>query len=463
MRPLKSKYYLGTSWYANFASSVDGALFYSAPGVAIALPQYEAAREMLEDVVPGLGTVNPCKHYRCLKKHISESEMSQLWRNPSDHTFGTWIPVGAKSNSSQWLWDESYGGGWLLTGTSSVGPKGKYGTWSDPIKDLPVLHTELPLSNTFNCVGIEGWSDLVQSSLKAMTPGIRPANNISLLNSIYELKDYRNLAVTVRNLIRRIRTYPIKNTRLFYNRQFVNWWNTVRDAPLQSACRIMAGQYLNAEFNLLPLMQDICSVQKALSDYREQFRKLARDANTRKTHHFKRELRDQFPDSYDSETCPTTNAIVSPSLSYGRSVTYLVRQFNATLVYSYSLPLGAGDENLPWALMDALGVNLNPAIIWRALKWSFVVDWLVGVSQYLDRFKVRNIEPSVIIHSYCASAHVKRVITTNMGFGTSNPCFEQTEETYERVPGLQNAYSSIRLSGLSPMEFSLGAALAASR
>ena len=463
MRPLKSKYYLGTSWYANFSSSVDGALFYPAPGVAIALPQYEAARELLEDVVPGLGKVNPCQHYRCLKRHISESELAQLWRNVSDHSFGTWLPTGTKSNSSQWLWDEAYGGGWLQTGTSSVGPKGKYGTWSDPVKDLPVLHTELPLYNTFNCVGIEGWGDLVQTSLNAMSPGIRPANNISLLNSIYELKDYRNLAVTVRNLIRRIRTYPLKNTRLFYNRSFVRWWNEVRDAPLQSACRIMAGQFLNAEFNLLPLMQDICSVRQALSDYREQFKKLARDANTRKVHHFKRELRDQFRDSYDSETCPTTNAIVPSSMSYGRSVTYLVRQFNATLEYSYSLPFGAGDENLPWALMDRLGVNLNPAIIWRALKWSFVVDWLVGVSQFLDRFKVRSIEPSVIIHSYCASAHVKRVITTNMGFGSSNPCFEQSEESYQRVPGLPNAYSSIRLSGLSPMEFSLGAALAASR
>lgn len=53
------------------------------------------------------------------------------------------------------------------------------------------------------------------------------------------------------------------------------------------------------------------------------------------------------------------------------------------------------------ALLDSMGFELNPRIIWDAIPFSFVVDWFFGVGSFLDRFRVDTLElPIVLVDSY---------------------------------------------------------------
>lgn len=127
------------------------------------------------------------------------------------------------------------------------------------------------------------------------------------------------------------------------------------------------------------------------------------------------------------------------------------------------------------AYLDAFGVNLNPAIIWNAIPWSFVVDWLLGVSRWLDNNKIAFMEPQINIHRYLWSISRRRTIlvqrrtaclpkagATNKVLSDVVPLPKVTETAYRRDISLPSA-SSIISSGLSLGEFSLAAALVVSR
>jgi hypothetical protein len=115
------------------------------------------------------------------------------------------------------------------------------------------------------------------------------------------------------------------------------------------------------------------------------------------------------------------------------------------------------------ALLDVLGVNLNPQIIWNALPWSFVVDWVIRVNKWLDNFKVSNLEPTTYIHQYCWSSKVEREILLSIGFPGVLDVQRITESAYRRQVTVPDYVRIIELSGLSLKEFSLAAALGLSR
>jgi hypothetical protein len=39
--------------------------------------------------------------------------------------------------------------------------------------------------------------------------------------------------------------------------------------------------------------------------------------------------------------------------------------------------------------LDLFGANLNPAIVWNAIPFSFVVDWFLKVGDYFDKMEVQ--------------------------------------------------------------------------
>jgi hypothetical protein len=52
-------------------------------------------------------------------------------------------------------------------------------------------------------------------------------------------------------------------------------------------------------------------------------------------------------------------------------------------------------------VLDSLGFELNPRILWDAIPFSFVADWFVGVGNFLDRFKVDALElPVYYVDTY---------------------------------------------------------------
>ena len=130
---------------------------------------------------------------------------------------------------------------------------------------------------------------------------------------------------------------------------------------------------------------------------------------------------------------------------------------------------------LEYSHLDALGANLNPAIIWNAIPWSFVVDWVINVSQWLSTQRVGFMDPKINILRYLWSVkRVRSIIVQRKAFApdyidgpykqVSGPVPLPTvrESAYCRVVGLPSEHS-ILTSGLNANEFSLAAALVISR
>jgi hypothetical protein len=146
-----------------------------------------------------------------------------------------------------------------------------------------------------------------------------------------------------------------------------------------------------------------------------------------------------------------------------RIVEYPIRKFHATMEYSYKVSNLSPLIDEGAALLDVLGINLNPAIIWNAVPWSFVIDWLIGIGRWLDNFKVRNLEPVTHIHQYCYSIHIRRVTTLGLGWNAIHDVARITEDAYKRIRTVPDYILAIKSSGLNPKEFSLAAALGISR
>lgn len=143
--------------------------------------------------------------------------------------------------------------------------------------------------------------------------------------------------------------------------------------------------------------------------------------------------------------------------------------FHVEIMYNYNYTRYQIEHARILSLLDAFGVNLNPAIIWNAIPWSFVVDWVFGVSRWLDQFKLQNMAPAINIHQalWSISRYRQTFSTFRLGQGTYAKCPMMpmptvTEVAYRRQVFRPTA-SSIQSSGLNLKEFSLGSALVFAR
>lgn len=156
-----------------------------------------------------------------------------------------------------------------------------------------------------------------------------------------------------------------------------------------------------------------------------------------------------------------------------RTTHYNPTTFHAEIEYNYYYTQFQREHALLLTHLDRLGVQLNPQIIWNAIPWSFLVDWVFGISKYLGEQKVLNMEPIVNVHRYLWSwtQHRRTAIkirsTASQGSGNQfNPSIIDTylptmyETAYRRDVQLPDSSSSLFGSGLSATELSLGVALA---
>jgi hypothetical protein len=297
-----------------------------------------------------------------------------------------------------------------------------------------------------------------------MLPGIKP--QLSLVNSLIELKDFKKLPST----IKRIKSMFKSNS------------------TLRRIMGATADAYLQKEFNVMPLLSDIAGFRRALINTSKQVKNLLDLEGKRLTRHYYCGLESSYPDkgqtpssTYGSDvklsgtkdgeaaTTPSGPCLNGLFKAY-RTVTYEKPQFHGEIQYSYYLTQFQRENAAILGLADALGVNLNPSIIWNAIPWSFVVDWVINVSRWLDQFKVQNLEPITVIHRYMWSTTVKRLtkidVESNLGIATlpkplvrASYCYESAYKRDSYPIGLGH----ITTSGFSLKEFTLAGALRLSR
>lgn len=329
---------------------------------------------------------------------------------------------------------------------------------------LPIQGLEPFLDRTKDTGWIPVPSDLTALELRAMSalmPGIKAG--LSSVNSVIELKDFHSLPKTLKGIAKF--TYKGGKT-------------------LRKALQTGSDGYLQAKFNVLPLLSDITGLHNSLVNVEKRIRALLHNVGRPQVKHFTctvsefhdnpfhdtdgfwlpYQLGTQFPAAWIPYTYFTLErrAVHEPSV------------FHAELAYSYTLDAYQIEHARILGLLDSIGVNLNPAIIWNALPWSFVVDWVLNIGQVFDSLKHRNLEPRVNIRKYCWSILRKRKIFVEKrcfsitdfaqsgGFGRSTTLPVTTETAYRRDVGMPSG-NLLVASGLNASEFSLGAALVFTR
>lgn len=317
---------------------------------------------------------------------------------------------------------------------------------------------------TLNAATID-WNGLSQQAISAMMPSFGGQN--SLINSLIELRDFRRLAASLATKSQRWLTV-LKAVVGYRNKR----------KPLSN----LSSAYLAYSFAWKPLYNDLVSLVSTLVSFEQRYRELVAQANTDLQKHFSVLVSGtSFPEDvyYSSGDQGPQGGWIGPARPKTR---HRVRRdacegvlFKATLRYRYPLPpelTTAGGKAR--AFLDALGIAGDPAIVWNAIPWTFVIDWVVNVGRWLSQMRVDNIRFKTEIRDYCCSAVVTRnvvyeqqqarsihspdnVITYVWGpWVATDHC---RARHYIRRRGLPNLLSAMQTSGLNWREFSLAGAL----
>jgi len=326
---------------------------------------------------------------------------------------------------------------------------------------------------------------LKQRALASMVPQMRA--QLSLVNSLYELKDFKG---SIRTLVQRAKTsalyvlahkakykgttakaisaYLNQNLQMAYNYLKANPKSQIAKAAVKSA----SGAFLQWKFAVAPLMSDITALRRALAEFERRMNKLISREGRPQRSHFTCTVREY--DVYSHKTLYNMGYPLVPRV-YGQCAinTTVIpdpSEFHAELEFNCHFSAYQREHARMLSLLDALGVNFNPSIVWNAIPFTFILDWVIDVGRYLDQYKVGNMEPIINIRRFLWSIKRKRTtvwdktLTSTGGmYGTykvSMPAV--TETSYKRVVESPTR-SSLITSGLSSSEFILGAALIVAR
>lgn len=444
---------------------------------------------VLNDPSPGGG---PSQHY-----HPPTDQKSVYWHPSSTSMREAAYPIGGEAQRGRhWKPFQHYK---LISGTGSgqqlvlsvitdhsnsdldtfkvagayVGSTGYPGALGEANSGLPSF---VDASRANFIVVPNSIDTLCSQALMAMLPRVR--NEVSLVNAVLELKDLRSM----KNRVLSLRSSMANVTR-YLKQVKLNPRSTVRQL-----LRSWAGDYLQVHFGLLPLISDIVGVYRAVSRTQARINALVNRSGGTRTSHFSRDvqvdptyLADEFvaaggeyiprpdPGGFFEGVYP-----IAATFTHKREVWNDPVHFHAELKYNYNYTSYQREHARTLGLLDALGLNFNPAIIWNALRWTFVADWVIGVSQWLDSFGVGLMDPMINIQDFLWSIRrSRRIAVTTVascdtyygGWGdptkfiggiVSRPLVEET--AYCRNLSLPSRHS-ITSSGLTSKEFSLGAAL----
>lgn len=362
---------------------------------------------------------------------------------------------------------------------------GEYGPYGKFDKDLPVFERQREDSEERETLPIPDLDALLGRAFVSMTRGVK--RQLSLINSVIELKDFLTLRESVRQVGRLItKLRPLKPLP--------------RSATLKELVRSTADGYLQYSFNLAPFVSDIIGVYRGVTGYREKVKSLLADEGKTIKRHWQLDL-DEYSNS--SERCESVGYVRTPdnpqgyasgitdtydengafigstgpywalypqrtAVSSRRIVEYEPSVFHASMAYVYEYTPFQREFAHELALGDALGVQANPVIIWNAIPWSFVVDWIVGVNQWLDRLSNENMAPKIRILRFLYSIKRKRrinvfVTVPNVNGGVDEYRLPTVVETAYNRTIAQPTVNWLETSGLTLKEVSLGAALAVTR
>jgi hypothetical protein len=396
--------------------------------ITINVPGYTSMDEVFTDTERGPQNDNDCHHYR-LDAEEPRTNFGRAHSNDPAPMTNYWLLA---MDSAAYMTD------YYATFTGSLGQHGDAG-----LENL----------KTTNLTDLVNKQDIVDAAMQATLPKLDPA--LSLLNTILETRDFKRLFP----LVQRIKDHLSRLNSSNWNREWV----------MRRNLRLSAEAYLADQFGIRPMLRDLISLWNGATNIDHELSKLISRAGRRQRRYYRTDVSSSFtaPGSatrhHDGPTIYGGDN-VKRELSYLGPIQCVVR-----IIYDYGLPDGDYERLRKLAYLDKLGLNLNPAILWNAIPWSFVIDWFLGVGKWLNQFAVPNFR--IVTNIRSATLSVKLIRKLTLSFepsvgGPSSPGYvvarTSTEETYSRIAFVPDLYRHLTSSGLNLKEFSyIGALLAA--
>lgn len=298
--------------------------------------------------------------------------------------------------------------------------------------------------------------DLRGKCVQRILPQVK--EELSSLNSLYELKDIETLsrsAILLGNTLDKV--IKMRPSGLI---------KMMRAVPWKNLRRVASDVYLQYKFNIAPFISDHKAFIASFRAFQKKAQRLVTESATVRTRHTTVVLPGLVHEEEESAS-RLLGSIYNTVEFWGRQarrVQVEPSKFHVEIQYSYYYTDFQKRHAAGLTLLDLLGVNLNPAILWNAAKWTFAVDWVGKVSNYLDRLKMANMEPVIIIHrclwSHKLTRHTACYVRTDQNGIV--PVSTVLETSYSRNLFVPDSHW-FETSGLNSTEWSLIAALAGSR
>lgn len=267
---------------------------------------------------------------------------------------------------------------------------------------------------------------------------------LNSLNSVYELKDFRMLPSLVNNTVKTAKriyssmrsdsaaelyaralglsqkglSNPFLNVGEYYvegNKAVRNTIRSLRSKRLTAneigdvirrGLGLTADHFLNWKFAVEPLFKDYAALTSAATRVTALIDGLLERADGRVVSMHRAKTLDADEIGLDQVNhADSLNGWTSLGAESYRKVCALTDDvtYRLTVRYSYSYPKEIREFAHELGALDALGINMNAATLWRACRYTFVIDWFLKIGAMLDRLKAHNLEPVVNIHGGCDS------------------------------------------------------------
>jgi hypothetical protein len=254
------------------------------------------------------------------------------------------------------------------------------------------------------------WNTMAEQAVAFMMPRLNEGT--SLVNFVLELKDLKRMNPI--GSLKRIKSRNLTMRQLNDNPR-------LRKKFLKELGTRITGGHLNAEFGVKPLVGDLAQMWDELISLQGKLERLRRFTGLLQTRRYRRYLLDADGNRTSTNWVePLTFTLVNWSTNVRndtmrssgvREPNYTTPKaqwiqrpiYHATMRYYYTLPLMSRAEEQVKARLDNLGLRVDPSIIWNAIPFSFLVDWVVDVSAFLRSFSRDNWPISTTISEFCHS------------------------------------------------------------
>jgi hypothetical protein len=218
---------------------------------------------------------------------------------------------------------------------------------------------------------------------------------VSMLNFLFELKDFKDIAKYAtkfnwRNIASQLSSFKQK-TRL-------QPFGTVNRTFGQVAARMGNASYVSKKAAELHLLNEF-AIKPLISDVGHILMQARQLVNEVQAEFAKKGLAPQVR-HYSEQVVHTDTR--TPQIKGGYYLSYSAERhvtiFTATLEYSYDYKLRSDSD----AFAKYWGLKLTPEVIWNAIPFSFLIDYFIKVG---NAFHSMGLDPNVKVlkHQYCES------------------------------------------------------------